>query len=98
MKKIEANPAIWWYCEDCGKENFERLILDESYTKDYNQMMLNNIEEAFRDNDINTDDIDEISCEIMLFPEIVECKHCGTKFEILSPNESPEGFDDFLTD
>lgn len=91
MKKIELKPALWWYCDDCGKANYERLMSNECMTEEQNKIVQDKLEKIIEEEDLETSDIgDYISCDFMYFPSVVICGHCGSEFYAEMKGSSPE--------
>jgi hypothetical protein len=76
MQKVRLVHAWCWYCESCGRENFENSI----------ELTL---DEALSNGTIDQDTFDEFSevtdsaIPVMIgAPDVVKCKHCGDSFDI----------------
>ena len=67
-QKVELRQSFWWYCEDCGKENFGRAMSHEASEEE-----LESMKEAMGVPP-------EANADFMYFPVSVKCEHCGNTF------------------
>jgi hypothetical protein len=74
-KKVELLPAFFWYCDDCGEENFCR-----SFQPTIGEAEL---KELFDD----LPDIDDGGWDFFEQPTEVVCKRCKQKYETGGNNE-----------
>ena len=81
--KVEMRPAYEWTCENCGRNNFESCIVLEM-TDDERQEQLDHM--GLGDNEAAQE---FIGGHFVTSPEVVTCKHCGSKFETYDM-EAPE--------
>lgn len=69
MKQVELHPASVWDCEECGRENFCRMVKPELTEED--------LQELREDHGLHV-------CDTGLFlmaPDKVKCAYCFFEFE-----------------
>lgn len=68
MQTVELHPASVWDCEECGRENFCRLVRPEFSEADLAELKEDHGVEAHE------------TGEFLTFPETVKCQFCFTEF------------------
>jgi len=78
--KVELLPAWMWTCDECGRDNFERITVVDVSPEDATEFC-------------RSQGIDESEFEpgeLASAPMEVTCTHCGAEFETDDPEQSEE--------
>lgn len=87
MKKVELHPASVWDCDDCGRENFVRLMRPESL-----EDKEATIEAIMEMHDVLRFEAERAAehGEFVISPKTVRCVYCGSTFDATFTAEEDE--------
>ncbi len=86
-RKIEIHPAYRWDCEECGRENFGRMVTAQLPDEELEKIMRS---DGVLDAHQSLADLPPgVKYDLITIPEIVKCGHCGAEFETVDPRRPP---------
>lgn len=66
---VGIKPAVWWTCENCNTEHFEKCYNAEFKDKEEEVVML-------LSSGIDPEEVETLT----MYPDIVECEKCKSKY------------------
>lgn len=84
MRRVEIHQAFIWTCDECGRDNFERAIIQEMGPEEREQCF----REYHRMEDHEELPDDWQNFDMVMAPNSVKCPACGEEFDTYNTGES----------